>query len=94
VYAGVPIQAGLQLAKPAMLDFASGSVDQAPERVGPYEVFWAGRLPGGEVRFAIAGAGDSEYKSGFVYSPRGEPQSGGHGTYKHLSGPWYTWVAG
>lgn len=89
VFAGVPVRAGLQLAKPDMIAFAEGA--DATSRVGPYPVERAERLPGGGARFLIDGTGLLD-ASGFAYVPGGAPPVIGEDGYRHLDGAWYIWT--
>ncbi|WP_157240525.1 hypothetical protein [Catenuloplanes japonicus] len=89
VFTGVPVRAGLQLAKPDMMRYAAGA--DTPARVGPYPVERAERLPGGGARFMIAGTGFLD-GSGFAYAPDGVPPRIGEDTYRQLSDGWYLWT--
>jgi hypothetical protein len=91
VLLGVPVRAGLQLAKPAIVDFAEHADAQAPSRVGPYRVDRAERLTGGSARFLLKDTGFLD-PAGFAYSPDGPPQRIGEDRYEHLGGAWYVWT--
>ena len=91
VLAAVPVRAGLALAEPTVLDFASSSSVEPPARAGFYRIAEADRLPGGGARFVVEGAGFVD-RHGFAYSPSGLPARDGANVYTHLDGPWYLWA--
>jgi hypothetical protein len=75
-----------------MLAFARDPGAPEPERVGPYRVLSAHRLPGSGAEFSLADTGFFDV-TGWAYSPGGPPKSVPHQlTYTHVGGDWYEFV--
>ncbi|MUL40724.1 hypothetical protein FZ103_05930 [Streptomonospora sp. PA3] len=85
------VRAGIMWAEPSVTAYAEDPGAQAPERFGPYRVLRAEHLDGGGARFLVEDAGFLD-TAGFAYSPGGRPPHPGEDTYRHVSGPWYTWI--
>lgn len=68
VATGLPLRAGLATARPAMLEFASGSAEEPPSRVGIFKVDKVDRTIDGGARFSLSGTGFID-RTGFVYAP-------------------------
>ena len=68
---------------------ASGQASVPNQRLGLYRAKDIERI-GEAVRFNVAPSGFGN-KTGFVYSPAGQPPRLGEDTYSHLDGPWYVW---
>ena len=90
--AGVPVRVGLALAKSDMLAYALDPAAAEPDRVGPYAVQDAEKLPGGTVLFRLKGVGFLS-NEGWAYSPDADPQPQPDGiTFSWIGGDWYTFV--
>jgi hypothetical protein len=89
--AEAPMRANLELAKPAMREYAENPGPTGPARAGLYVIEQAEPLPGGGARFILQGTGFLD-ATGFVYSPSGSPPRIGEDYYRHLGGPWYAWA--
>lgn len=88
----LPARLGLAAAKGDMLAYARDKAADEPDRVGPYKVLSAVRLPGDGARFTLKGTGFLD-TTGWAYSPGGAPRSVPDDvTYTRISGDWYEFV--
>lgn len=90
--ARVPGHIALALAKGDMLAYARDPSAPEPQRVGPYTVLRADRLPNDGARFHLKGTGFL-HTTGWAYAPAGAPPSVVDDiTYTSIGGGWYTFV--
>jgi hypothetical protein len=90
--AGVPGHIALELAKGDMVAYARDPAAPEPDRVGPYEILRADRLPNDGARFQLKGTGFLD-STGWAYSPAGAPPSVVDDiTYTSIGNGWYTFV--
>jgi hypothetical protein len=91
VVTDVPMRAGLVLASPQLRNYAENPAAPDPQWAGLYPIHMTERLPNGGARFVISYAGFIN-DGGFAYSPHVTLVSSGDDYYKHVQGPWYSWV--
>lgn len=93
VYVGAPVKMRFELSRASLDHFAKAVSQGTP----PAKQNWIGLYPveylagsRSEFRLMIEDTGFLTFH-GLAWSPNGEPDIDGPGSYRHVDGPWYIW---